>query len=111
MASQQPRKGINSPKVIIPEGVSEFYANSLQVMSTDWDFALLFGSIIFPANYPLGNQRVQGTEVRVDAIIRMSPQQAKASLRVLNRVIEDYEAKYGKINIPQEVINADTAGK
>jgi hypothetical protein len=61
----------------------------------------------FQRHYTSGQQQLR-QDTRVDAVVRMSPQQAKASLRALKKAIEDYEAKYGEIHIPPEVPNANT---
>lgn len=107
MAGQQlSGKGIVPQNVTIPEHVSDFYANYLQVAVTDWDFMLMFGSIMFPSSMVAGKQRIH-PGIRIDAIVRMSPQQAKATLRSLNKAINDYETKYGEIHIPPEELDAN----
>ena len=68
----------------------------------------MFGSMTLPSTITPMNQQQVPQDVRVDAVIRISPQQAKASLRSLERAIKDYEAKYGEIKIPAEVLIANT---
>jgi len=84
----------------IPEGVSEFYVNAFTIVFTPWDLSLLFGSVELPSNVNLsgGSASVQG-RVRIDAIIRMSPQHAKASARALATVVEAYEKQFGTIPV------------
>jgi hypothetical protein len=55
MAQQPSGKGVNIPKIIIPENVSEFYINSLFVASTDWDFMLIFGSMTLPSSISISS--------------------------------------------------------
>ena len=86
------------PRIQIPENVSEFYVNSLNVGTTTWDFVLFFGSIVLPATIGVG-QMIHG-QIRVDCVIRMSPQHAKASLRVLQQTVSDWERRFGEIQIP-----------
>ena len=68
---------------------------------------LFFGSVGLPATLEAG-QQVLG-EVTVEAVIRMSPQHAKASLRALQGAIVAWEKQFGEIRIPPEVGNADNA--
>ncbi len=89
------------PKVVIPEDVSEFYANSVNVLVTGWDFTLLFGSVGLPASFSVLASRQDTTgEIRVDALVRMSPQVAKSFVEILQRVVNGYEATFGTIPLP-----------
>lgn len=107
---QQPQAS-KIPKIIIPENVNEFYSNAFFVATTAMDFGLLFGTLVLPTNVvaiPQSNPQ----EIRVDVVIRMSPQQAKLALASLKQAIDGYEEKIGKINTPKtEVINANTTNQ
>ena len=94
------QKAAAGPTVQISDGVSEFYANSMNVLITPWDFVLLFGSTLLPKTIRQGAQTAG--DVRVDAAIRMSPQHAKAASRVLAKLIEEYEKQVGVITLPKE---------
>lgn len=98
-----------TPGVRIPEDVSEFYSNSTLVAFTPWDFVLLFGSLGLPSTFPAGTgaQTIQGATT-MDAVIRMSPQHAKATLRALQSTVQQYEEQFGEIRIPPEVQDAHT---
>ena len=85
----------------IPEGVSDFYVNSLNVLVTPWDFILLYGSLTLPESISSGKQALPG-EIRVDAAIRMSPQHAKASAHALQRMVNEYEKQFGEIVTPAD---------
>ena len=95
------------PRIQIPENVSEFYVNSLNVGTTTWDFVLFFGSIALPET--IGPAETIRGQVRVDCVIRMSPQHAKASLRVLQQTLDDWERRFGEIQVPSvEETSEDT---
>lgn len=81
--------------VRIPEHVSEFYSNSVNVAMSRWDITLLFGSNVMDDN-TLSAQ--QPSEVRVDAVIRMSPQHAKATARILAGMVQKYEDQFGELH-------------
>jgi hypothetical protein len=96
-----------APVIRIPEGVSEFYANSLNVLITPWDFILLYGSTALPNSIATGRGAVAGgarmqSEIRIDAAVRMSPQHAKASANALQRTVAEYEKMFGSIPLPPE---------
>jgi hypothetical protein len=95
--SNQPR----TPRIQIPEGVSEFYSNSLLVGFTAWDVTLLFGSTALPESISgeTGAQQLLGNTT-VDAVVKMSPQHAKAAARALNDVVAAYERQFGELHIP-----------
>lgn len=97
------------PKILLPEDVSEFYANSVNIIVTGWDFVLLFGSIGLPASIsalPV-NQNVAG-EIKVDAVVRMSPQVAKSFASILQKIVNNYETTFGTIHLPPGGHDADT---
>ena len=69
----------------------ENYANSVQVRVNLWDFFLLFGRVnqTTPENVAIYN--FEG--------IYVSPQQAKALLRVLQQNLTQYESAFGEIKL------------
>jgi flagellar protein FlaG len=69
----------------------ENYANSVQVRVNLWDFFLLFGRVsqTTPDNVAIHN--FEG--------IYVSPQQAKALLRVLQQNVTQYETAFGEIKL------------
>ena len=69
----------------------ENYANSVQVRVNLWDFLLMFGRVnqTTPENVAIHN--FQG--------IYVSPQQAKALLRVLQQNVTQYETAFGEIKL------------
>ena len=103
MATKAQKTNQKPPAVTIrvPEGVSDFYVNSLNVLLTPWDFILLFGSLSLPESISSGKQTLPG-EIRVDAAIRMSPQHAKASASALQRMVNEYEKQFGEIATPAD---------
>ena len=91
----------------MPENVVEVYANSLQVATTPWDFMWFFGSVQVPETLPIPGNIVPS--IRVDVVIRTSPQHAKACLRALETTVKQYEDRFGEIHLPpQEESDADT---
>lgn len=66
---------------------------------TPWDIVLMFGSTSLPATVGAGARSAQGG-IRIDAVIRMSPQHAKATLRSLQNIVAEYERSYGDVRIP-----------
>jgi flagellar protein FlaG len=69
----------------------ENYANSVQVRVNLWDFFLMFGRVnqVAPDNVAIHN--FQG--------IYVSPQQAKALLKVLQQNVTQYETAFGEIRL------------
>jgi hypothetical protein len=95
--------------ILIPENVSEFYANSFTVGTTPFDFVLFSGSVALPQSVAVGGNQIIRGQIRIDAVVRMSPQHAKASLRLLTDNVNQWEATYGEIQIPaREVLNENT---
>jgi len=94
----------STPKILIPEHATEFYANAIQVIFSAWDFTLLFGSTVLPSMIS-GQSLSQGLagDIRIDAVVRMSPQHAKAMLRLMEKLVSEYEQQLGEIRIPPEV--------
>ena len=95
------RKNQAPPPIEIPEGVIQLYSNSLNVLTTTWDFILLFGSAQLPEKIGGPGQTLKAP-IRVDAAITMSPQHAKASAKALQSVVEGYEKRFGTIKLPEE---------
>ena len=107
-ARRDSRQQPSQPKIQIPENVSEFYAKSLNIGTTAWDFMLFFGSIALPDTITGDRQPIRG-QIRVDAVIRMSPQHAKASAKALQDVVKQYEERFGEIRIPDSAVEGNGA--
>jgi hypothetical protein len=69
----------------------ESYANSVQVRVSVWDFFLVFGT--------LQQQSETEVEIRNFQGIYLSPQQAKALMRILEQNVSNYEATFGEIKL------------
>lgn len=69
----------------------ENYANSVQVRVSVWDFFLVFGT--------LQQQSETEVEVRNFQGVYLSPQQAKALMRILEQNVTSYEATFGEIKL------------
>jgi hypothetical protein len=69
----------------------ESYSNSVQMRVSVWDFFLVFGL--------LQQQTESQVDVRNFQGIYLSPQQAKALLRVLEQNIVQYENAFGEIKL------------
>ena len=87
MASQpQPNvRLINSPDY------RDGYANSVQVRVSVWDFCLVFGR--------MQQQTPKEVEIHNFQGIYISPQQAKALLRILEQNVVQYEKAFGEIKL------------
>lgn len=81
----------------------DYYANSVNVRVTLWDFSLAFGLI--EQNGP------ESVTLRQFAGVYISPQQAKALHQVLGQNIESYEKNFGPITIAQIPQPGMPAGK
>jgi len=73
------------------EDYSENYSNSVQVRVSVWDFFLVFGT--------LHQQSEAEVEVRNFQGIYLSPQQAKALMKILEQNVSSYEATFGEIKL------------
>ena len=83
---QQPEiKLVNAPDY------RESYSNSVQIRVNVWDFFLVFGT--------LQPQSETHVEVRNFQGVYLSPQQAKALLRVLEQNVVQYEQAFGEITL------------
>ena len=87
--NEQPKQ----PKVNLTSGPDyrESYSNSVQIRVNVWDFFLQFGTI-----HQKSQEKV---EIRSFQGIYLSPQQAKALLRVLHQNIAQYETAFGEIKL------------
>lgn len=77
----------------ITDDVDEFYANFVQIFSSRWDFLFAFGH----SRLAIADGSIQGSQ-RADVLIRMSPQHAKETHRILGGLVERYEERNGPIN-------------
>ncbi len=78
-------------KLVNTPDYREHYSNSVQIRVNVWDFFLVFGTL-----QPQSETQV---EVRNFQGVYLSPQQAKALLRVLEQNVAQYENAFGQINL------------
>jgi Protein of unknown function (DUF3467) len=69
----------------------ENYSNSVQVRVSLWDFFLLFGTVNQTAPDSMSIQNYQG--------VFLSPQQAKALMKILEQNVQQYETAFGEIKL------------
>ena len=69
----------------------ENYANSVQVRVSVWDFFLVFGTLQQPSEREVEVRNFQG--------IYVSPQQAKALMKILEQNVINYEQAFGEIKL------------
>jgi flagellar protein FlaG len=69
----------------------ENYANSVQIRLNLWDFLLMFGRVSQTTADEVQIHNFQG--------IYLSPQQAKALLKLMQQNVSQYEAAFGEINL------------
>src|SRR5690348_9549276 len=83
-------------KLIASKDYRENYANSVQVRVNVWDFFLVFGTL----------QQSSPTEMEVTNFqgIYLSPQQAKALMRILEQNVVNYEQTFGEIKLDPKTI-------
>jgi Protein of unknown function (DUF3467) len=83
----------NEPSVNITNSADyrEGYSNSVQVRVSVWDFQLVFGT--------LQQQSPEEVQVRNFQAVYLSPQQAKALLRILEQNVMQYENAFGEIKL------------
>jgi|ERR1700728_3160523 len=88
----------NQPEIIRHNGESfvSIYANNLQLEATPWDFRFYFGEIE-RAEPDATGQRLVKIYVEDKVKIVMSPQHAKAMLKVLQQNVSSYESQIGPI--------------
>ena len=83
----------------IPEGIVQVYTNAMSVIVTPWDIVLLYGSTDLPGSIRAGGQVVP--VIRAEVAIIMSPQHAKAAVKALQAVVDQYEKQFGELHIPE----------
>lgn len=78
-------------KLVASKDYRENYANSVQVRVNVWDFFLVFGTL----------QQSSPTEMEVTNFqgIYLSPQQAKALMKILEQNVVNYEQTFGEIKL------------
>jgi|ERR1051326_9198855 flagellar protein FlaG len=78
-------------KLLASKDYRENYANSVQVRVNVWDFFLVFGTL----------QQSSPTEMEVTNFqgIYLSPQQAKALMKILEQNVVNYEQTFGEIKL------------
>lgn len=88
----------NQPEIIRRKGESfvSTYANNLVVEASPWDFRFLFGEIEKGEPDATG-RRLAKLYVEDKVKIVMSPQHAKAMLKVLQENVSSYESQIGPI--------------
>lgn len=86
--TQQPAPRIH---LINTPDYRETYANSVQIRLNLWDFFLMFGRVNQSSPDEVEIHNFQG--------VYLSPQQAKALLRLLQQNVGQYEAAFGEINL------------
>jgi len=69
----------------------ENYANSVQIRLNLWDFLLMFGRVTQTTADEVQIHNFQG--------VYLSPQQAKALLKLMQQNVSQYEAAFGEINL------------
>ena len=73
------------------EDYREYYANSVQVRVSVWDFQLVFGLAL--------SESPDHVTIRNHQAIFLSPQQAKALWNVLGQNLAQYEQAFGTLNL------------
>lgn len=86
--TQQPAPRIH---LINTPDYRETYANSVQIRLNLWDFFVMFGRVTQSTPEEVEIHNFQG--------VYLSPQQAKALLRLLQQNVGQYEAAFGEINL------------
>ncbi|MDE3164646.1 MAG: DUF3467 domain-containing protein [Acidobacteriota bacterium] len=86
--TQQPAPKIH---LINTPDYRETYANSVQIRLNLWDFFVMFGRVTQSTPEEVEIHNFQG--------VYLSPQQAKALLRLLQQNVGQYEAAFGEINL------------
>jgi uncharacterized protein DUF3467 len=88
----------NQPEIIRKNADTfvSVYSNNLQMEVSPWDFKLIFGEIEKGEADPTG-QRLVKLHVEDKVRVSMSPQHAKAVLKVLQENVALYEKQIGPI--------------
>jgi hypothetical protein len=92
-----PRAAIKSER---HESYRKIYANTVRTSVMPWDIQYTFGVLESNAD------GTPPTMIEMATVIA-SPQQAKAFAALMQRVVSDYEAKYGPISLPPALISPD----
>ncbi len=89
--------------------VSAAYANGVQVVSSQWDFTILFFHAV---PVPQGDMAAQSSlEQRQVGGIVMSPQHAKALALILAKNVKQWEDQNSAIDLPDEIMRGLTEGQ
>lgn len=80
------------PKTQSPE-FRTVYVNNVMAGMGPWDIQMLFG-------------RISENKIEQQVNVVISPQWAKALASVLARVVNDYEAQFGTISVPADILAA-----
>ena len=88
----------NQPEIKLVQGPDyrDGYANTVQVRMSEWDFFLVFGTLQQASEAQVEVRNFQG--------IYLSPQQAKALLRVLEQNVVQYETAFGEIKLDPRMV-------
>ena len=83
----------DNPRIVLKrtEDYRESYANSVQIRLSVWDFLLVFGT--------LSPQTPEQVEIENFQGIYLSPQQAKALMKILEQNVVNYEQAFGEIKL------------
>lgn len=83
--------------------VPVIYSNSVNFNWNLYDFALLFGTKVpdLPQEPNVENTE-RPTVIQAQAQVILSPTHFKKFVEVANRVLNEYEAKYGRIAVEQK---------
>jgi hypothetical protein len=89
----------------VKELIPEFYINAIKLAMTAFDLTLELGVQEVPAvpDAPGGTMEVQST-MRPTVRIRMSPQYAIVLGKLIDKVMQDYQAKNGYLQLPNEIL-------
>jgi hypothetical protein len=78
-------------KITHAESYHELYANNSNLRVSNWDFFFEFGKVL--------NVTETEVEARAEIGVFMSPQQAKAFIKLCLENLENYEKSFGEIAI------------
>ena len=83
----------DNPRIVLKRTADyrDSYANSVQVRLSVWDFLLVFGTLSPQAPDQVEIENFQG--------IYLSPQQAKALMKILEQNVVNYEQAFGEIKL------------
>ena len=78
-------------KIVTRADYREDYANSVQVRPSTWDFFLQFGR--------MEQKQAEEVELQMFQGVYLSPQQAKAVVKLLASHLDNYEKAFGEIQL------------